>query len=184
MKIINFIAGWNFNSLIDYFDNINTSDVTEHALNDIWLKQKIPNPISVVIIMMLLMFSFSLPFQITLVTFDFSPPVAVSIIYPPVLTVVALVVLAMKATIKGKKWAIMIFKYLFLIDCFLFLISLYLSFFVGNFHWESMMIIVAMLLWSRYLMNSDSFMIVIKFYLHRRLAMKAIDEVSDKGRTR
>ncbi|WES67631.1 hypothetical protein [Superficieibacter sp. HKU1] len=183
MKIINFITGKNISSLIYYFDSINENDIIEHALNNIWLKQKIPNPLSVIAIMMLLMFSFSVPFQITLVSFDFPPPVAVSIIYPPVLIVVVLVVLAMKATIKGRKWAVVTFKYLFLIDCLLFLISLYLSFYVGDFHWQLMMVIAGMLLWSRYLLNSHSFLIVIKFYLHRRLAMNVIDKVSDKKNT-
>ncbi len=182
MRIFNFITGRNFNSLINYFDNPDAKEVTEHTLNIIWGKQRLINPLSVVAIMMFLMFSFSIPIQMTLVNFDLSPPVAVSIIGPAILIVVLLVVLAMKATVKGSKWAVIIFKYLFMIDLLIFLIAFCSSFLVGEIHWEIILIIAGMLLLSRFLMNGNSFMIVIKFYLHQRLALKAIAEVADKER--
>lgn len=180
MKLINFITGHPLNSLIDYFDAPNPTDVTEHALNEIWLRQKMVNPLPVVAVMMLLLFSFQLPFQIGLYTFDLPPEVGVPILFPPIFIVLLVVIFAMKSIIKGRKWAVTAFKHLFFINCLVFLASLCLSFHADNVHGKIVILIAGMLLWCRSLLNSRSFSTTVKFFIHKKLAWKAIKDVSNQ----
>ncbi|WP_434663583.1 hypothetical protein ACMYSL_13870 [Klebsiella sp. MISC125] len=180
MRWINFITGRNLNALIGYFKSPNPTDVTEHALNEIWLRQRMVNPLPVVAVMMLLLFSFLLPFQMGLYAFVLPPAIWVSILFPPVFIVLLVVIFAMKSIIKGRKWAVTAFKYLFFINCLLFLASLCLSFHADNIHGKIIILIAGMLLWCRVLLNSRSFSTTVKFFIHKKLAWKAIKEVSSQ----
>lgn len=184
MKMLCYITGLNLDKLIYYFDNVNKNDIMEHAVDGIWFNQKKTNPFTIVSIIMLLIFSFLVPLQTASLTFKLPPSIAVSITYPPILFVMVLIIVAMRSVLQGRKWAIIVFKYVFFIDCLLLFLSLYLSFSSGNIHWPLLIIPTGMLLWCRILLNSTSFSDLIKFYLHRKLVANDIGGILDKTEKR
>lgn len=184
MKILCYITGLNLDKLINYFDNVSENDIIEHTVDGIWFKQQKPNPFTIISITMLLIFSFLVPLQTISLTFKLPPSIAVSITYPPILFVMVLNILAMKSVLKGRKWTILVFKYVFFIDCLLLLLSLYLSFSSDNIHWQLLIIPTCMLLWCRILLNCASFSSLIKFYLHRKLVANDIGGILDKTQKR
>lgn len=180
MKVFGYIAGSNLDNLINYVGDVNKDHVIEHAVNGIWFRQKIPNPFSIPLIMMLLIFSFLVPLETASLTFRLPPSIAVSITYPLTLSIMVVIILAIKSVLKGSKWSIMVFKYVFVIDCLLFLLSLYFSLSAGNIRWELLIVTAGMLLWCRVLLNCTSFSTLVKFYLHRKLVASGINDVLEK----
>ncbi|MFU2146149.1 hypothetical protein DVH07_05030 [Hafnia paralvei] len=182
MKIAKLLTGHKFDSLITCANSAekhlkeNKADILT-TRNDYLNKLKSDSihlsllTIAVYIaINMMLNFLSILPYTIISISFNIPTPIMVAQIYIPLMLFWVTSVFSFKIILKGRSIGLIIYKYMFLTECFLFFLSLFFYTSTEKDYWQIKITNAGILLWCRSLMNSRSFDGLVKFYIYRRLS--------------
>lgn len=186
MELVKTLVGGSFNSLISYISeieaDINADDFykhvdAEHYIHDIWYSPTLKSAFSAATITIILIFLFLLPYQSILYTFNLTHSAFALMIFPPLIFILVLLILNLKSIMKGKKRGITMHKYMFLFGIDLFCISILCSIITHESYWVIKLINIILILWCKFLMNSNSFSTLIKSYMRRRLSKIIMDNL-------
>lgn len=182
MKIAKLLTGCTFNSLVVCADNAKkyleeNKTSPSMAKNDYLNNLKTDSiPLSLlsmtvyIIINMMLILLFIFPYAIISFSFNIPTPIMVAQIYIPSLFFLLASVFSFQIILKGRRIGLTIYKYMFLIGCYMFFLSLFFYTSTEEVYWQIKIANAGILLWCRSLMNSRSFDGLVKFYIYRRLS--------------
>lgn len=189
MNIFSQLTGKRFKYLIKYFFeskekvNSETSYTYKCALEFIDGKKpfgsKTPSPVSTVFLTLLLILSFMLPCQTITLILALPEPKAAMIIYPSLLVINALMIITMRSILKGRVWTLITYKYVYIVNIILLLLSIILSIYTGKAYRITSLINAGIMVWARILINSNSYFRLQEYYLHRRLSRLILKKPSN-----
>ena len=187
MKIIKWLIGDTFYSLINFVESNhnNIRSVEYFTINPYFNKLRtnstIPSLLSIFVfiaIIMMLNILFILPYTIMMFSVNVSMPVMTFMIYIPVLSFWVVSYFSFRLILKGKRRGLIIFKYMILIECFLFCLSVLFSAITHEVYLLVKIINMGVFLWCRHLMNSRSFDEMVRNYIYRRLFREGSSRLS------